>query len=60
MLEQEGIVVSLMPAAQLQIAFKLIREYDFSEIQLFELGRLFRRGIVDEDVLRKCFAFPKS
>ncbi len=54
-LEQERIVVSLVPASLLRTASRLIRDCEFSDIQLFEMGKPFPRGIVDERVLRKCF-----
>ena len=54
-LESEGVVTCMMPATQLRITCSIIRNFEFSDIQLFNLRQLFRRGVVDGQVLQQCF-----
>jgi hypothetical protein len=54
-LEAEGIVPCFVPAVHLSCAAKILRRLDFSDVQLFDLRRLFRRGVVHVEVIRDCF-----
>lgn len=54
-IESEGVVTCMIPAKQLRIACNIIRDLEFSDIQLFDLRQLFRRGVVNTQVLQRCF-----
>jgi hypothetical protein len=54
-MESEGVVPCMISAAQLRVACHIIRHLEFSDIQLFDLRQLFRRGVVDGQVLQQCF-----
>lgn len=47
-IENEGVVVSLVPAKALELACSCIREMDFADIQLLEVNRCFARGLLAE------------
>ncbi len=48
-IENEGIVVSLVPAALLGRACSCVREMEYSDIQLLEVDRCFARGLLTDE-----------
>jgi hypothetical protein len=54
-LQDEGLTVSLVPAALLERAARLILEMEVPDIHLLDLRRLFSRGLGGDHSLHDCF-----
>ena len=54
MLENEGIVVSLLPAALLASAYSCVKDMEYADIRLLKINQLFARGVLAADHVAGC------